>query len=459
MAFHFDQSSDALRKRLFDQLGDQFTAFEIAMAQSSPTSIRLNPRKMNGLFDNQEKVLWCPQGRYLESRPNFTLDPLFHAGTYYVQEASSMFLYHVVDQVLDTSRNLRVLDLCAAPGGKTSLLQGMLHHNSVLVANEVISGRNKILRQNMIRWGGDNHIITQNDPKSFQKLPGFFDLVLLDAPCSGEGLLRKEPSAIEQWSERNVLHCASRQRRILSDVIPALAPGGFLIYSTCTFSEIENELNMKWLQENSDLTPLTLEIPDFWGIHQEDHGFPAYRMYPHRLKGEGFFIAVFQKTSGKPFQSKIMRSTFRANRFEGSIQEDNFWLKAPERYDFLIRDQHRIAIPKALSKDFLDLSLNLRITSSGLNLGKMYHGELKPSPELALSQHVSIDLPNISLDSECALDYLAHININHGLENTEGRYLVSHGGYGLGWLHVLKTGQIRNNYPSAWRILKRHPQK
>ncbi len=458
MTFQLEQLPDALRIRLKSQLDDQYNDFETAMATVPPISIRLNPRKPTEQFKGIDVVPWCPQGRYLESRPRFTNDPLFHAGTYYVQEASSMFLAHLVTELVDLEQDLRILDLSAAPGGKTTLLQSLLTEDSLLVANEIISGRNKTLRQNMLRWGGDNHIITQSDPKYFKKLPGFFDVILVDAPCSGEGLIRKEPSAINEWSEQNVLLCAARQKRILSDILPALAPGGILIYSTCTFSELENEENMKWLQRESGFSPLSVEMPESWGIQNADTTFPTYRFYPHRLKGEGFFIAAFRKNDGTAFKRKRNRSISAKYRIEPANAEDKYWLAATDRYVFLSRDQHRIALPKPLYDDYLDLAQVLHITNSGLNMGKIYHKRLKPSPELALSQYISAELPTIEFDTDQALDYLAHHNLGNLADLEKGRYLIRYKGYGLGWLHVLETGQIRNNYPSAWRILQRHPK-
>lgn len=458
MAFNFDLTSEKLKIRLSHQLGNQFTAFETAMAQASPVSIRLNPRKASAQYVDNEKVKWCPHGRYLKSRPNFTLDPLFHAGTYYVQEASSMFTYYLVNQLLDLSKNLRVLDLCAAPGGKTSLLQSIITEDSLLVANEIITGRNKILRQNMTRWGGDNQIVTQSDPKSFHKLPGFFDLILVDAPCSGEGLLRKDPAAIDHWSEKNVLSCAKRQRKILSDVLPSLSPGGILLYSTCTFSDEENESNMNWLENNNDLIQMKPEIPDSWGIKYQNTG-PGYRFYPHNLKGEGFYIAAYRKLSETGINRPRRKSTVQSLRYEKSNSEDAFWLKSPQRYSFLTRNQHRIAIPNSLIDDYHTITSNLRVTASGLNMGKIYHGKLKPSPELALSQGLSPTIPTMILDQDHALDYLAHIGFGYDSALSKGRYLVNYDGHGLGWINILQNGQVRNNYPSAWRILYRKPEK
>jgi len=446
----------ALYQRLERQLADQFEAFNSAMDAPVPVSIRLNPRKLTGSFDSSRTIPWCSFGKYLESRPRFTDDPLFHAGTYYVQEASSMFLGYMLSELVDLNRDLNVLDLSAAPGGKSTLLQSLITKDSLLVANEVISSRNKVLHQNLIRWGGDNHIITQSDPKAFRKLPGFFDVIVVAAPCSGEGLMRKEPSAIHEWSAQNVLLCAARQKRILADILPALAPGGIIVYSTCTFSEEENEQNMIWLQSEASLVPAPVSPPASWGIHVSKSDLPAYRFYPHQVRGEGFFIAAFRKVGETPAQHKKKRTKPQRFKTDPVISEDKYWLADSERYFYQTRDQHRIAFPKSIFGAYLVLGRTIRITHSGLNMGKVYHEKLKPSPELALSQFISKDLPTIELDIESTLDYLAHINLVNFEKPKKGRYLVTCNGFGLGWMNVLTNGQIRNNYPSAWRILQRY---
>ena len=186
----------ALETRLKKQLGHEFDNFISALGEPAPISIRLNPGKPTMHYSDLDPIAWSGQGRYLESRPRFTDDPLFHAGAYYVQEASSMFLEYVIKEIIDLEQDHRVLDLSAAPGGKATHLQALLSKDSLLVANEIITSRNKILRQNLARWGGDNYFVTQSDPKYFKKLSNFFDIIVVDAPCSGEGLMRKDPGAL-----------------------------------------------------------------------------------------------------------------------------------------------------------------------------------------------------------------------------------------------------------------------
>ncbi|MDX1666694.1 MAG: RsmB/NOP family class I SAM-dependent RNA methyltransferase, partial [Saprospiraceae bacterium] len=271
---------EAFLQRTRQQLGDEFEAFVRALDGPPPVSIRLHPRKKFSLPENTGKVKWCPGGLYLPERPVFTLDPHFHAGAYYVQEASSMFLSEAVRQWIDLSQPLRVLDLCAAPGGKTTLLNSLLPEGSLLLSNETIASRFRILKENATRWGYANTCLSQADPAALSEIDGFFDLVVVDAPCSGEGLFRKDRNARQEWSEELVDFCAGRQKRILTDALGLLAPGGTLVYCTCTYSREENEDNAHWLCEEMDLIPRKMTLSSEWGIEEQTYG---YQLYPHRL--------------------------------------------------------------------------------------------------------------------------------------------------------------------------------
>ena len=201
---------------------------------------------------------WCEYGFYLNERPVFTFDPLLHAGAYYVQEASSMFLYEVLKQTCDDT-NKKVLDLCAAPGGKSSLMSSYFK-NSLLVSNEAIKQRANILYENLTKWGSANVIITNNDAADFKRLENYFDVIVVDAPCSGSGLFRKDAEAINEWSIKNVELCNQRQQRILADVYPALKQDGILIYSTCSYSKEEDEDISDWLKNNFNVDSLQLKL-------------------------------------------------------------------------------------------------------------------------------------------------------------------------------------------------------
>ena len=258
---------------------------EKALETKPPTSVRVNDKI--AYQPSSENVAWCKSGYYLDERPLFTADPLFHAGVYYVQEASSMFLEQAVKQYFPMADT--VLDLCAAPGGKSTLLSQTLAESSLLVSNEIIRSRAYILAENLIKWGNPNVVVTNNEPKDFAILGGFFDAIVIDAPCSGEGMFRKDAGAVEEWSEYNVTLCAARQTEIVSSVWDALKTDGILVYSTCTFNREENEENVQWICNELGAEVLSIDLQGNSDITKSDFG---YRFYPHKTKGEGFFISV-----------------------------------------------------------------------------------------------------------------------------------------------------------------------
>ncbi|MDR0686022.1 MAG: rRNA cytosine-C5-methyltransferase [Dysgonamonadaceae bacterium] len=275
-------------------LGDKWSEFEKALHADCPISIRLNGKKLTAQeyethnFQNiSGKIPWAANAYYLKTRPVFTLDPLLHAGCYYIQEASSMFIEQIVNKYIKTPA--KVLDLCAAPGGKATHLSSILPEGSLLVANETIRSRVPTLVENLVKWGNPNTIVTNCDPSEIAPLAGFFDAILCDLPCSGEGMFRKNPAAVKQWSVKNVNLCAERQFRIVSDVFPALKTGGILLYSTCTYNRRENEENLYRIcrKFNAEL----IEPPHRFMIHDTD--------------GEGFFIAVMRKLSDDSISNPI----------------------------------------------------------------------------------------------------------------------------------------------------------
>ena len=270
-----------------------------AIKGPSPTTIRINPAKADRDFlgcADAPAVPWCSEGVYLPDRPSFTLDPLFHAGAYYVQEASSMFVAHLLRQYVGDD-DVTALDLCAAPGGKSTLMQSCLSAGSFLVANEIIPKRAWILRENISKWGGDNVVVTNNRPEDFRKMREMFDLILCDVPCSGEGMFRKDEGAIRDWSLQNVEMCAERQRDIVETIWPCLRPGGLMIYSTCTYNTREDEENVRWISQElgADILPCN-PLPE-WNVvgNLLDDDFPCCHFFPHRIQGEGFFCAILRK--------------------------------------------------------------------------------------------------------------------------------------------------------------------
>ena len=285
----------AFIERTRQLLGEtQYPLFEEALQTEVPVSIRPNRTKCDKSVEG-EAIPWATSGMYLKNRPTFTFDPLFHAGCYYVQEASSMFVERVLREYV--KEPVVMLDLCAAPGGKSTLCRSALPEGSLLVANEVMRNRSQILAENLVKWGHPEVIVTNNDPADFTDLTHLFDVILTDVPCSGEGMFRKDPVAVEEWSVENVDICWQRQRRILTDIWPSLKPGGLLIYSTCTFNSEEDEVNVAWIARELGAEILEVPTEEGWGITGNLIGkdFPVYRFMPHKTRGEGFFLAVLRK--------------------------------------------------------------------------------------------------------------------------------------------------------------------
>ena len=283
-------------------LGNEFDSFEAALQADVPVSIRINEKKgapIPAADTPDNRVAWCDTGYYLPERLSFTFDPLFHAGAYYVQEASSMFLEQVIRSHVKTP--VRCLDLCAAPGGKSTHLAACLPEGSLLVSNEVIRSRSHILAENIAKWGNPNCVVTNNDPKEIGRLTHFFDVIVADVPCSGEGMFRKDTDSTGEWSIANVALCAGRGRRIIHDIWNALKPGGLLIYSTCTYNTEEDEENVHHITEELGAEALPIPaVKDEWQITGPlKYNHPVYRFFPHKTKGEGFFLAALRKADGE----------------------------------------------------------------------------------------------------------------------------------------------------------------
>ena len=276
---------------------ERFNRYLGAFDEEAPVSIRINP-KYRGTVPSVQ-VPWCPEGFYLSDRPQFTFDPLFHAGCYYVQEASSMFITHILRSLIDNLSPLNVLDLCAAPGGKSTAAISVLPEGSTMVSNEPIPNRAQILLENITKWGYPNCTVTNNYPRDFRKAKAKFDIIICDVPCSGEGMFRKDPATIGEWSLQNVEKCWRLQREIVTDAWECLTPGGILIYSTCTFNTKENEENVRWILDEYDAEPITIPIEPEWNITGsllEGFNAPVYRFIPGITRGEGLFICALKKS-------------------------------------------------------------------------------------------------------------------------------------------------------------------
>ncbi len=416
------------------------------------TSIRLNNYKPSDVYANNEEIPWCKTGRYLDERPSFTADPLFHAGCYYVQEASSMFLEQVLKHSSDLSAANRVLDLCAAPGGKSTLISSLLTDDSLLLSNEIIKTRVPVLTDNLIKWGPSNTFVSNNDPRDFKRLNAYFDIVVVDAPCSGSGMFRKDPDAINEWSESAVLLCSQRQQRILADIYPAIKEGGTLIYSTCSYSKQENEDISDWLCDTFNVTPIQIPVQAEWGIEEtlsDKHKCYGYRFYPHKVKGEGFFIAAFKKTEASP-EAQIRRAKeVKANQKSEEII--NKWMKASESMSILNLNDELFTINKKHEADLQYLQSNLYLKKSGIRIGKIMGKDLVPNHELAMSLILNDNVRRIDVTRQQAISYLKRDELK--LEtDILGWALICYQGHALGWAKML--GNRMNNYfPKEMRIV------
>jgi len=455
----------ALLDSLQDTTGFQEESFlSIHNQASPPTSIRLNPFKPcpEAWYNeaSNEAIPWSAFGHYLPERPIFTFDPLFHAGTYYVQEASSMFVEYILKNTVKLNQDLKVLDLCAAPGGKSTLIASLLTPDSILLSNEVIRSRANILVDNLTKWGCLNTYVCNNDPKDIgQRLAGYFDVLVVDAPCSGSGLFRKDPEATEEWSPENVVLCYQRQQRILADAWDCLKEDGILIYSTCSYSESENEDICDWICTEFDVKNCVLpdeELLTSWGItpsKSKTHQATGYRFYPDKVKGEGFFIAAFKKTKNEYLAVKTPRVKPQPNknrRTETAIFSK--WINDLEKYAwFLKNDDYYLFNPKH-ENDIKLFQLNLYVRKVGVRLGQIAGNDLVPDHELAMSPLLKESIHRHELSKTEAIAYLRRDDLV--LENpTKGWSLMTYQDKALGWAKVLPT-RVNNYYPKELRILK-----
>lgn len=420
------------------------------------TSVRLNEYKpfdlkTHAFMHTMSPIEWCDHGFYLQGRPSFVLDPLWHAGAYYVQEASSMFLQTILHQLADPSKYYKVLDLCAAPGGKTTLLANYFK-NGMVVANETIKSRNAVLEENTIRWGTDHIVVTQNDPSHFKALPNFFDFILADAPCSGSGMFRKDPQAIEEWSEEHVLHCSQRQERIIEESITALQEGGYYIYSTCSYSFLEDEKVADFIASMEGMQSVSIQIPVISGViktYSPNQKAEGLRFYPDNVKGEGFFIAVFQK------QKKDYISQFSSPfQFTTLSKKEAGTLAAvyplPAQFTCIQHQTEIIALPIHCLADLQTIRAHLYVKKMGMQIGTLKGADLVPAHDLAMSQWTNMPYEDIAIDMPNALQFLRRAPFE--LNGSKGWHSLSYMNCRLGWVKILPN-RLNNYYPNSWRIL------
>lgn len=446
----------AFIERTRQLLGDkQYPAFEAALQNEIPVSIRPNRTKCD-LPVEGEPIPWASSGVYLKNRPTFTFDPLFHAGCYYVQEASSMFVERVLREYV--KEPVVMLDLCAAPGGKSTLCRSVLPEGSLLVANEVMRNRSQILAENLIKWGSPEVVLTNNDPADFTELTHLFDVILTDVPCSGEGMFRKDQVAVDEWNLENVDVCWKRQRRILNDIWPALKPGGLLIYSTCTFNREEDEDNVAWIAKELGAEVLPVPVDSDWGITGNLIGkdFPVYRFLPHRTKGEGFFLAVLRKQEGEI--TTVSPRTEKKKKGKDIKQplavpkEAKAWLQEAASYDWAVKETTVVAFPKQHANVYALLQQHLKVIHAGITMGELKGKDFIPHHSLAMSTACAKDaFPQTEVSYEQAIAYLRKEGLVLDSAVPRGYVLLTYQQVPLGF--VKNIGNRANNlYPQEWRI-------
>ena len=444
-----------------------------ALTQTEPpVSIRLNPLKRGGALSvlpaSPEKISWATDAFYLDERPAFTFDPLLHAGCYYVQEASSMFLEQALRQCLTEGRPVTALDLCAAPGGKSTLLRSLLPAGSLLVANEVVRSRAQVLAENLTKWGHPDVVVTNSDPADFTPMADCFDLILTDVPCSGEGMFRKDEGAVNEWSPENVENCWKRQRRILSDIWPCLKPGGLLIYGTCTYNIKEDEENVRWMRDERGAEVLSVDIPDEWGVTGNllaGESFPVYRFFPHRTRGEGFFLAILRKPveEDAPSRLSFVKAKERRGKSKDKAQplfgkarlaEIGGWLKEADAYTLLPDGTAVSAFPTVWLPVLEELKKKVRVMQAGVALAEIKGKDCVPLHALAMSVLLRADaFPRQEVDEQQAIAYLRKEAIALPDAAPRGVVLLTYRDVPLGF--VKNIGSRANNlYPQEWRIRK-----
>lgn len=442
---------------------DRATMVGVHEAAEVRASVRLNPAKkygmgLAGLTDTWRwslgrpvtslPVPWWPQGYSLQPRPAFALDPLWHAGAYYVQEASSMFLGLAVEQLREGREGLRVVDVCASPGGKSTQLAS-LPQTGLLLSNETIRSRVPVLFENLVKWGNPHVCISAEDPSALAQLEDFFDLMVVDAPCSGSGLFRRQPAAASEWTSALVDLCQRRQQRILTDALPALAPGGLLIYATCSYSPAENEEVVDWLVRKQGLESLRLRIPDAWGIVETGtaSGAVGYRFFPDRLCGEGFFLACLQKSG---VQKRVPTPIRPPRSIDDRGSDLSEWLVRPGDCQVSEHAGSLYAVPRSVVPDIAVLSDALRLRKSAVRLGRLVRGTLLPDHELVMSTWLHPQKASLPLEREEAIRYLRREPVA-APGHPPGWAVATYQGIPLGLLKCMPA-RTNNHYPMEWRI-------
>lgn len=475
---------------------------EEGLQQQPPVSIRMNPLKCAGATISKELadgcVAWSKDGVYLKTRPNFTFDPLLHAGAYYVQEASSMFVQHVIVHLLTSSRMedgglgmentqqsipqssiphpqsskklpspLLVLDLCAAPGGKSTAVRAILPEGSVLISNEPIRQRAQILTENIMKFGHPDVIVTNNYAQDIARTGLLFDIIVCDVPCSGEGMFRKDEGAIGEWSEQNVENCSRLQCDIVSDIWGSLRPGGIMIYSTCTFNAKEDEENVEWIISELGAEIVDVPVDEAWNITGPLQGDRrVYRFLPGKTRGEGLFMAVLRKQDNgedterrkekKEKDSRRERKNAK-NASQANVEKEvSRWLSDADSFKTIVEGDRIVAIPRRWEDIYNKVKKSLCVLHAGITLGTLKGKNIIPSQSAALSTSLNVGaFACADIDYEQAINYLRRETITLSPDIPHGIVLLKYRGLPLGF--VKNLGNRANNlYPQEWKIKSSH---
>ena len=438
--------NELFQKQMKDILKDEYNDFIEALSKPSIKAFYLNPLKKNAIqYLNQDYMnphVVVKNGYYFDYE-NYQLgkSPFFSCGLYYIQEPSAM----LVSRFLDIKENDYILDMCAAPGGKTCAIASKLNQDGLMIANDIVSLRAKILSENVERFGLKNTIVTNSDPISFTHiLPEFFDKIILDAPCSGEGMFRKLDQAVETWSIEKVNECAYIQRNLLDAAMKLLKPGGQLIYSTCTYNTIENEQQVQYILDHYDCSLVSLEKSHGMqsGINMDE----TVRLYPHHYHGEGHFIALIQKNGHSSIHKYKGMNPQISKQSLTLIQEFYKQYLNIEVPQYLYDNQNHIY---AILPQFPELK-GIRVLRNGLYLGECKKNRFEPSLALALTLTKNDVKQSYTYheDSQEIQKYL------HG-ESIQGS---THKGYGVLFVEEYplsfykeSQGQAKNLYPKGLR--------
>lgn len=442
---------DGFISQMQEIIGDkQTSALCDALQRQASVAIRLNnlkPCKMPEWFSDTTPVPWCNNGYYLNDRPMFTFASQLHAGGFYVQDASSMFHEYILTKLSDT-KPLCYLDACAAPGGKTTAAINSLPSGSLIVANEFVPLRAQILKENIQKWGYPNVIVTNSSTDKFNKFSGMFDIVAIDAPCSGEGMMRKDEDARRQWSVGLINECTSLQWEIICNTWNSLKSDGYLIYSTCTFNRQENEMIVERICQDLNGETIDLQIPDEWGISKGiGTDLHCYRFMPHITRGEGLFVSVIRKLSEqsewKPRKAKRQNKPTKLPSIDW-LSNDNWHYR------------EHIGVISAIDNRYRDITeeicANAKTLMTGIEIATIKGKDLIPQHGLALSSALKSDaFHRIEVDYTTAIDYLRRETITLPAETPRGYIIICHNNLSLGF--VKNLGNRANNlYPHEWRI-------